>query len=321
MPRLPPRPDELSRLEAADLDELMRRHPAIWREVGERLVAAVKGGPAGLEAFARLAAAEAAPWRERIERSHGNPQVLTAALPPLVAARMAKLAAQRALLAAAAGQPAGTVRLDLLTGWLAQRLLFAAPAQGAQGLARKPASLRAFRLLWPLAPGRRRLMPLVQAQGIWCFYTGELVAALVRLARGRPALEIGAGDGTLTRFLRAAGMDVRASDDQSWPRPGGYPPEVERLDAVAAVARHRPALVICSFPPPGNDFERKVLRAPSVETYVAVASRQRFAAGDWDAYDGAAGFAGGIDERLSRMVLPPEIEPAVVVLERRTTAG
>ena len=111
-------------------------------------------------------------------------------------------------------------------------------------------------------------------------------------------------------------QDVRATDDQSWPRPGGYPPEVERLDAAAAVARHRPAVVICSFPPPGNGFERQVLRAPSVETYVAVASRQRFAAGDWDAYQGAEGFAGGIDERLSRMVLPPEFEPAVVVLER-----
>jgi hypothetical protein len=160
-------------------------------------------------------------------------------------------------------------------------------------------------------------MPLVQAQGIWCFYTRELVAALAALVRGRPALEIGAGDGTLARFLAAAGVDVRATDDQSWARPGGYPPEVERLDAVAAVARHRPAVVICSFPPPGNAFERKVLQAPSVETYVAIASRQRFAAGDWEAYEHAEGFAGGLDERLSAMVLPPELEPAVVVLQRR----
>lgn len=292
----------------------MQRHPAVWRAVGEELVAAVKGGPTGVEAFVRRNAAEAAPWRERIERSHGNPEVLAAALPRLAAARMARLAAQRTLLAAAAGQPEGTIRLDLLTGWLAQRLLF------ARGLARKPASLRAFRLLWPLAPGRRRLMPLVQAQGIWCFYSRELVAALAQLARGRPVLEIGAGDGTLSRFLAAAGVSARATDDQSWPRPGGYPPEVERLDAVAAVARHGPAVVICSFPPPGNAFERKVLRAPSVETYVAIGSRQRFAAGDWEAYAQADEFTGGVDDRLSAMVLPPEIEPAVVVLQRRAGA-
>jgi hypothetical protein len=314
MPRPRPRRDELSRLEAADLEELMRRHPAIWRAVGEQLVAAVKGGPPAIEAFVRRAAAEAAPWRERVERSHGNPEVLAAALAPLAGARMARLAAQRALLAAAAGQPSGTVRLDRLTGWLAQRLLFESPPRA---LARKPASLRAFRLLWPLAPGRRRLMPLVQAQGIWCFYTRELVTAIARLARGRPALEIGAGDGTLARFLGGAGMDIRATDDQSWPRPGGYPPEVERLDAAAAVARYRPAVVVCSFPPPGNGFEQRVLRAPSVETYVAIASRQRFAAGDWEAYEGTVEFAGGVDERLSAMVLPPEIEPAVLVLERR----
>lgn len=309
-----PLPADLARLEAASLEDLMKRHPAVWRAVGEELIAAVKGGPAGVEAFVRRAAAEAAPWSERVERSHGNPEVLASALPRLAAARMARLAARRALLAAASGQPQGTVRLDLLTGWLAQRLLF------ARGLTRKPASLRAFRLLWPLAPGRRRLMPLVQARGIWCFYTRALVAALALRARGRPTLGIGAGDGTLARFLAGAGVDVRATDDQSWPRPGGYPPEVERLDAVAAVARHRPAVVICSFPPAGNAFERRVLQAPSVETYVAIVSRQRFAAGDWEAYRGAEAFTGGIDDRLSALVLPPELEPAVVVLERRRPA-
>ena len=89
---------------------------------------------------------------------------------------------------------------------------------------------------------------------------------------------------------------------------------VEGMDRE--LARHRPAVVFCSFPPPGNGFERAVLRAPSVETYVTIVSRQRFAAGDWEAYQ-AAPFTGGVDEGLSALVLPPEIEPAVVVLERR----
>jgi hypothetical protein len=307
-----PRPSDLAQTEAASLDQLMARHPAVWRVVGAGLVEAVKGGPAGIEAFVRRAAGEAAPWRARLARSDANPEVLACALPKIAAARMARLAAQRTLLAAATGVPEGTVRFGLWTGWLVQRLLF------ARGLARKPASLRAFRLLWPLATQRRLLMPLVQPQGIWCFYTRELVRELAGLVRERSALEIGAGDGTLTRFLAAEGVAIRATDDQSWPRPGGYPDDVEQLDAEAAVARYRPQVVVCSFPPPDNAFERRLFRAPSVELYVAIASRHRFAAGDWKAYDGAEGFAGGIDERLSALVLPPEVDPAVLVFERRS---
>lgn len=307
--RTRPRRD-LASTEQASLNLLIARHPDVWLDLGSSLVEASKAGPAELEAFVRRAAEEAAPWRERVARSHSNPEVIASALPKIAAARMVKLAAERMLLSAATGVPEGTVRFGLWTGWLVQKLLF------ARGLARKPASLRAFRLLWPLATQRRLLMPLVQPQGIWCFYSRELVRELASLIAGRQALEIGAGDGTLSRFLAGAGAAIRATDDQSWSRPAGYPADVERLDAESAVARYRPRAVLCSFPPPGNTFERRVLRAPSVELYVAIASRHRFAAGDWKAYEGAAGFDGGVDDRLSTMVLPPELDPAVMVLRR-----
>jgi hypothetical protein len=309
--RICPRRQDLASIEKASLDELMARYPETWRAVGGELVERVKGGAPGIEAFVRQAAGRAAPWRARVARSRANPDVVASALPRIAAARMAELAAQRVLQSAAAGAAEGTVRFGLWTGWLVQRLLF------ARGLDRKPASLRAFRLLWPLAAQRRLLMPLVQPRGIWCFYTGELVRELAQLIRGRSALEIGAGDGTLARFLAEAGVAIRATDDQSWPRKGGYPEAVERLDAEAAVARYRPQVVLCSFPPPNNRFERRVLRAPSVELYVAIASRHRFAAGDWSAYEETAIYRGGVDDRLSEMVLPPEIDPAVVVLQRR----
>ena len=74
---------------------------------------------------------------------------------------------------------------------------------------------------------------------------------------------------------------------------------------------------MCSFPPPGNRFERRILEAPHVETYVVLGSRQRHAAGDWKAYEEQQAFTWAIDERLSRMLLPPEIDPAVLVFKRR----
>ena len=55
--------------------------------------------------------------------------------------------------------------LRSLNGFVAQRLLF------ARGLERKPVSMRRFRLIWPLLWQRRRLMPLVQPKGIYCFYS------------------------------------------------------------------------------------------------------------------------------------------------------
>jgi len=290
----------------------MRRHPEAWRRVGEGLTAALATGRAeAVEAFVRRVRAEAEAWRARVAASGGNPRVLEGALPHLAAERMAVLAVKKTAQAAAVGKVEGTYRLSRWSGTLVQKLLF------ARGLERKPVSLRAFRLVWPLVRQRRLVMPLVQPRGIYCFYSRELVAALARLVGDRPCLEIAAGDGTLARFLAAAGVAVAATDDQSWDRQISYPAEVEKVDARAALARHAPRAVICSWPPPGNDFERSVFLAPSVDLYVVVGSRHRFAAGDHAAYERQTTFAGGLDEPLSRLVLPPEIDPAVYVFRRR----
>lgn len=306
--------DALASLETSSLEALMARHPAEWRAVGEALVAATAAGPAAVEAFVRQARDAAAPWRQRVERSHGNPEVVEAALPRLAAARMAKLAAERTLLAAATGQATGTVRLGRWSGTLIQALFF------GRGLARRPVPMRGFRFTWPLVTQKRLLMPLVQPRGIYCFYSLELVKALARLVGDRPALEIAAGDGTLARFLSAQGVAIRATDDQSWSHAVTYPADVEKLDAVAALTRHAPRAVLCSFPPPGNAFERRVLAAPGVELYVVVTTRHRFAAGDWAAYEGQSAFEWAEDPALSALVLPPELDPVVLVFRRRGVA-
>lgn len=290
----------------------MDAYPAEWRAVGEALVAATRAGrPEALEAFVRQAAEAAAPWRARVERSHGHPDQVAAALPRLAAARMARLAAERTLLAAATGQAEGTVRLGRWSGTLIQALLF------GRGLERRPVPMRAFGWVWPLVTQRRLLMPLVQPRGIYCFYSLELVKALAALVGGRPALEIAAGDGTLSRFLAARGVEVRATDDHSWRHAVTYPADVERLDAAEALRRHRPRVVLCSFPPPGNAFERRVFTAPGVEAYVVITTRHRFAAGDWEAYERQDAFEWAEDPALSRLVLPPELDPAVLVFRRR----
>jgi hypothetical protein len=303
--------DALSSLKSASLDQLMSAYPAEWRQVGAHLVEASKAGPTALERFVSGLQGEAAPWQARLQDSHGNPQVVRAALPALARARMGQLAVERMLQSAATGVTHGTVRLGLWSGLLVQRLFFRA------GLERKPVSLTAFRFLWPLVVDRRKVMPLVQQRGIYCFFSRQLIRALARRLEGLECLEVAAGDGTLSRFLSDAGVSVRATDDHSWARVVDYPQAVEPLDAAAALQAHPVPVVLCSFPPPGNAFEKRIFAAPHVRQYLVITTRHRFAAGDWDAYEGASGWTMTPDDALSRLVLPPELDPVVLAFERR----
>ena len=58
-------------------------------------------------------------------------------------------------------------------------------------------------------------MPLVQPKGIYCFYSKPLIQDLAALIGQRSCIEIAAGDGTLSRFLAAKGVDLTATDDHS----------------------------------------------------------------------------------------------------------
>jgi hypothetical protein len=300
---------DVARLDKLPLERLILDFPSEWKAAGERLVLAAKQGPSGLNALVASSQAAAAPWRKKLTQSHGDRRVMAAALPDLLAARMVRLGVEHMLQSAATGVEHGRVRLGLWSGLVIQKLLF------SSGLTRKPASMTAFRALWPLVFDRRKLMPLVQQKGVYCFYSAELIEELARRIGPRECLEVAAGDGTLSRFLAGAGVKARATDDFSWAHAVTFPDSVERLDAAAALKKYRPKVVVCSFPPPGNTFEQRVLADPGVELYLVLTTRHRFAAGDWAAYEASARLKLSADARLSRQLLPPEVDPAVLVFE------
>jgi hypothetical protein len=303
---------QLARLESATLEQLIAEFPEEWKEVGPKLVEATGTHRAeALEAFVRAAQEAAQPHRARVEKSGRNPQVLATAMPSLVRARMAVLAAQQALRAAAMGG-SGRKRFGLWSGFIVQHLFF------AKGLRRKLVSMGAFRWFWPLVTQKRLLMPLVQPRGMYAFYSRELILALDKLIDGRKTLEIAAGDGCLSYFLNRAGCEVRATDDHSWSQNIRYPESVERLDAVSALSQHQPEVVLCSYPPPKNSFEATVFATPSVNLYIVITTRHKFAAGDWDAYERQTDFDMQADEALSHLILPPEIDPLLLVFRRKS---
>jgi hypothetical protein len=287
-------------------DELCAKHPDDWAAVQDDIASIIaRGIPEELKEYLERFSSTAA---------SGQPLQRDKSLSQFIRSRMAHEAVKKlslATLAANTGMTNGKLRFNWFNGFIAQRLLFASK------LERKPVSLRWFRLLWPLVWQRKRLMPLVQPRGIYCFYTQELVAELAALVGSRNCLEIGAGDGTLTRFLQARGVQVTATDNHGWNNSVSYPDWVVKLDACATLNQYKPEVAICSWPPAQNDFERCVFETPSVQLYIVIGSRHRFAFGNWDVYRRQRDFELVEDARLATLLVPPELESSVLVFRRK----
>ena len=248
------------------LEELSARYPDDWAAVSARLEATAGAGSQGLhDVIAEFAASPHAGRDRQLPRDVRISQ--------LVRRRMLQLALRSISDRRESGVRDGAIRFGLLDGLLLQRTLF------SHDLVRKPVNLALYRMVWRLARQRDRLMPLVRPRGIYCFYSRRLIRELAAIIGERDALEIAAGDGTLSRFLTDAGAKVRATDDYSWTGSISYPATVEKADARTALRQHAPRVVICCWPPAGNPFERTVFATPSVETYIVIASPDEREAG------------------------------------------
>jgi len=294
------------------LDELCSRYPEDWSAVQDDVSAIVGRGIAQeLQTYLARLSSEAAMVRPASGKRQQNSE---AVLGKLVRSRMAHESVKKlclGVLAADAGVAKGKLRFNLFNGFVAQRLLF------SQELTRKPVSLFWFRLFWPLVWQRKRLMPLVQSKGIYCFYSRELIVALADRVASRSCLEIAAGDGTLSRFLMDRGVAVTATDNHGWSNAVAYPEWVIKCDAAVALKTYAPEVVICSWPPALNDFERMVFRTSSVQLYIVIGSRHQVAFGNWKDYQSQSDFAIAEDKELGALVLPPELGAAVYVFRRK----
>ncbi len=294
------------------LNELGEKFPGLRESVRRELAEIVAtGSPAGLPAYLKRMLQAERLLEKKLGSSRGDTKLAAALVEQIARTRMAHLSIKQHLISEATGVDKGKVRFNHINGYLAQKLLF------TDGLERKPVPLFLFRLLWPLLWQRKFLMPLVQPKGIYCFYSRQLIGELTALIGSRSCLEIAAGDGTLTRFLSGRGVAVTATDDHSWTHEVSYPDFVLKRDAQEALREYAPEVVICSWPPAGNTFEQQVFRSKSVQMYIVISSRHRFAVGNWDDYNAQSTFEFTEDTRLSRLVLPPELDPAVYVFRRK----
>lgn len=294
------------------LKELCSRYPKEWEWVELELGKALSGGNhQELQSFLKRLSVKATLLPRGQKRAGQSLKQQEERLIDIVRYRMAHAAATQHLVSVASGVESGKVRFNMINGLVAQKLLF------ADGLERKPVSMFWFRLVWPLIWQKRLLMPLVQPEGIYCFYSAELINRLAAMVGERNCCEIAAGDGTLSRFLAAKGVKVTATDDYSWGQAVKYPESVVRLDAKEALSVYSPEVVICSWPPANNTFEKQIFKTRSVQLYIVIGSRHQFAAGSWEDYCSQTSFEFQEDKSLSRLVLPPELDPAVYVFRRK----
>lgn len=294
--------------EQPSLDALKARYPNLWEVTGRELLSVLGKKRIGLvaEHLSHVRAAEAL----ALSQLTAGREIRTRAVKSLIQCRMAVLAMDQILAGAVVGKDTGPLRFNWWNGTILQRLLF------KKELSRKAVSYGWFRFWWKWLPQRRFLMPLVQGKGIYCFYSKPFLRGLAQLIGARPTLEVAAGDGTLTRLLREEGVDIRATDDYSWAHAIQYPEEVEKLPVSPSLVKYKPRVVVCSWPPPNNTFERAIFSFPTVEQYIVIGSRHEFATGNWKEYRLQKLFDRKQDHSLSRYVLPPEVDPAVHVFQR-----
>jgi len=271
------------------LAELKDTFPNEWKASRAEMLAASQAGTLRpliekLSSDSKSSADHREPERERIAK--------------VVRAQMILRTLRSVNLSTETGTDEGPVRLRRSNGWIMQGLFFGG------GLVRKPASYRLYRLLWPRLRDRRKLLALVRSEGIYCFYSSLFIRRLAAIVGDQTVLEIAAGDGTLTRFLRDRGVACVATDDYSWSGAISYPSFVERQDARLALSERKPEVVVCSWPPPNNPFEAHVFTTDSVRKYVVILGSARGEAGNWEAYARQTSFTVREDADLSALVLP-----------------
>mmetsp|Transcript_22412 Transcript_22412/g.29021 ORF Transcript_22412/g.29021 Transcript_22412/m.29021 type:complete len:385 (+) Transcript_22412:91-1245(+) len=124
--------------------------------------------------------------------------------------------------------------------------------------------------------GRNEFNSYVENHGIYEALTTEFIDALADechsvlascFAKDALCLEVGAGDGSLSYYLRErGGLNIIASDSGAWRIPPKFP--IEYLNASSAIKKYNPALILCSWMPSGVDLTKVFRDAPSVQAYI-----------------------------------------------------
>lgn len=293
----------------ASLETIAGAFPREWAVVQDATAALVKQGrPDLVSEHLFKAQSTISDWNRKLKACAKPHTLLPQAVPQMATARLTLLVLE-SLYRRALARHDGRAP-NFLDNLISQALFF------DRSRRRRSPSRLLFECLWPIVRGKAAISAAIQGMGIYCVFTREFGRELKRLINGRACVELGAGDGTLTLLLEAYGVSVQATDDYSWEKRIRYPEWVQKSTAEQALERYAPEVVLCSWPPPGNQFEKHIFATKSVKLYIAVVSKHRYAAGNWLTYQSQKSFAWQAEPGLTRLLVPHEWDHEVLVFRR-----
>lgn len=187
-------------------------------------------------------------------------------------------------------------------------------------LSGKPIDMRSFDKLWAWLKDPLWASGELQRQGFWSVPTLELLTRFKQHAADRTVLEIAAGRGLYVAGLDSLSVSVKGIDDGSWENESHIletaKPLMSSVDAVTALKQNNPSVVICSWPPPDNQFEQEIFATKSVQLYLAIVSKHTFASGNWRTYQSQKSFHCSTSEPLNQMLRPIELDQQVLIFRR-----
>ncbi len=258
-------------------------------------------------------------WQEKIKSPSTNKLARDKASLELVRCKMASLAFDEYFNALRAKDGTKPAKQTYRFSALAVRFFHRHLSASRRNLRPLPDFLA--RNIWNLISPQHKskLLESAYRHGAYCIYTRSFVRSLSRLIGDRLCLEIGSGDGSLASYLKQLGTNIVATDDFSWESSISYGQNVEKIDARSALKKFKPKLVLSSWPPDHNNYERHILASPDIDTYIVLGSRHAFATGDHDAYSSLANFSWECDLVLTNLLFPREIDGCVYIFNSRTS--
>jgi hypothetical protein len=184
---------------------------------------------------------------------------------------------------------------------------------------------KTFDLAWRLIANKGAAVGAIQRSGFWFIPTPEFCDRVAEYAQKRPILEIGCGRGLLTSALHQRGQAILGVDDLSWDlakKPiASACTLIKNQTAASSLASLKPSVVICAWPPPDNTFEENIFSTPSVQLYLTIVSKHRFASGNWRVYLEQKNFSCTTSEPLNSLLRPLEASQQLFIFRRGQPEG
>ncbi len=291
----------------------MHKYPELWDGVKDKISQALKADrPEIVSELLTKADTSARSWHDRVQSASQTNKARTEALPHLVKSRMIHLAIKKVLDRSLVPDD-GPVTQSAIDKMICNFLFYVPYSQ------HKPASAFAVKALWPIVRNKTAAIATAKKLGFYSLYTDRFIKLVKDLAKDQNVLEIAAGSGILTLLLQKSGVASQATDDHSWSHAVRFGRHVEDLDAARALKKYSPKVVLCSWPPPENTFEKAVFISPSVDTYIVVGSKHQFATGARSDYTQQNDFDMKVVAGVDSLLAPPGVDGEVLLFTRKSS--